>query len=167
MSGFTCWVPSDNDEMREHYHQNGRGGTCGPASIAAERGMTVREVLENWKGVGPKSFRGFSPIADMKETLEALGYQITYIRGGKAREFPTPKTTAAILRIQWLQEDGTQYYWRAAGSHTHYVLMKLLDDGWWIFCNSEGWFRKDSQTALHYLEGRGFVSSYMELVPSH
>jgi hypothetical protein len=166
MSQFTCWMPSDNDAIRAYYESKG-GGVCGPASIAAERGMTVAEVLGNWKGVGPGAFRGFSPIDDMKETLTALGYQFRYVRGGKAKEFPIPRSKAAVLRIQWLQEDGSEYYWRAAGSHTHYILMKLLDDGWWIFCNAIGWFKGDSDIAKGYLEGRGFVSSYLELWPSH
>lgn len=164
--GFACWVPPDNEELAEFYHAKG-GGVCGPASIAAEIGMTVREVLEHWKGVGPTAFRGFSPVADMRATLVALGYSFTYRRGGKGKVFPTPNARAAILRIQWLQEDGTEYFWREAGPHSHYVLMKLLDDGWWVYCNGDGWFRRDSELASRYLPGRGFVSSYLELSPTH
>lgn len=155
------FVPSDNKEMKEKYAKV--GGTCGPSTIATSEKITVHEVIARWKGIGESTFRGFSPIKDLKETLKEFGYSFVYVRAHKSKVFPIPRTETAILRIQWLDGNGKEYYWAAAGSHTHYVLMKKLDGDWWIFCNDCLWFKRDSEVGRGYLEGRGFVSSYLEL----
>ena len=162
MMDFTGFVPLDNDLQREEY-ANTDGGTCGPSCIAANEGIKVQDVINRWRGLGFEAFRGFSPIAEIKETLTSFGYHFIYVRAHKAKTFPRPRTDTAILRIQWLDEDSKEYYWRAAGSHTHYVLMKRCEGRWWIFCNAEHWFLSDSIKAKNYLKGRGFVSSYLEL----
>jgi hypothetical protein len=156
------WTPPDNETLKQRYARI--GGVCGPSTIAAEHGLTIQEVLEKWRGVGLRAWRGFSPIKDLKETLTAFGYKFTYFRAGKAREFPFPRTTA-ILRIQWLKPDGTEYYWAAAGSHTHYVLMEKGSEGWWIYCNGVGeWFLRDGHYGQNYLKDqKGFVSSFLEI----
>lgn len=157
-----AWIPPDNESLKEKYAKI--GGVCGPSTIAAEKGITIQEVLEKWRGIGSNTFRGFSPIKDLKETLTAFGYSFTYFRAGKSIVFPTPRTTA-ILRIQWLKPDGTEYYWAAAGSHTHYVLMEKGSLNWWIYCNGfNEWFLRDSYTGQHYLKDqKGFVSSFLEI----
>ena len=159
---YPIFVPSDNHALMMKYEKL-HGGTCGPAAIAVLEHITVQEVLNKWKGIGQSAFRGYSPIADMKETLTAFGYKYKSIRAHKAKEFPTPKTDIAILRIQWLKPDGTEYYWAAAGSHTHYLLMKKIDGAWWVFCNGQLWFESDSTFAKNYFSGRGYLSSYIEL----
>lgn len=167
--GYDClhlFIPLDNVHQREKclLRSDGRGGTCGPAAIAVLEGTTVQSVLERWKGIGESAFRNFSPIADMKETLNAFGYTFKYVRGGKAKTFPYPMTSAAIVRIQWLKDDGTEYYWAAAGAHTHYVAMQKIGDDWMVFCNGEGWFRAHGQFAKDYfVDRKGYVSSYLEL----
>jgi hypothetical protein len=154
------WMPPDNKELAEKYAKI--GGVCGPATIAAYKGLFVKEVLDQWRGLGEQSFKGYSPIKELKETLTTFKLSFDYFKAGKAKAFPTPRTTS-ILRIQWLKEDGTEYYWRAAGAHTHYVLMEKGSEGWWIYCNGTGWFLKDSLIAENYLTGRGYVSSWLEL----
>ncbi len=157
------YVPVDNHSLRERYEASGKGGTCGPSAIAVMEKTSVQVVLDRWCGKGPECFRGFSPISEMKQTLEAFGYRYVYVKAHKAKVFPTPRTKVAILRIQWLKEDGSEYYWAAAGAHSHYVLMQKVGGAWWIFCNGDGWFKKDSVHAAKYLLRRGYVSSYLEL----
>lgn len=154
------YVPPDNDEAMEKKYKTPsfRYGTCGPAVIATLAHKTVKEILDLWVG----EFRGHAPMKEMKLTLEKLGYTITSKRGNKSREFPKPSTSSAIVRIQWLKEDGTEYYWAAATTYTHYVLMQKIYGQWWIFCNSQKWFQKDSRAGRKYLE-LGYVSSYFEI----
>ena len=151
------FVPPDNQEMASKYEEV--GGTCGPSAIAVLERTTVEQVISKWRGVGPQAFRGFAPIREIKETLSALGYHFLYKKGHKAREWPKSMTNTAIVRIQWLKEDGTEYYWKAAGAHTHYVLMQRINGEWWVFCNDALWFK-----ASDYSVGpQGYVSSYLEL----
>lgn len=151
------FVPPDNEKMASKYEDV--GGTCGVSTIAILERTTVGRVISKWRGIGAQAFRGFAPIKDMKETLSALGYRFVYKRGHKAKEWPKPTTDMAIVRIQWLKEDGTEYYWKAAGSHTHYVLMQRINGEWWIFDNRDLWFRAKD---YHYFD-LGYVSSYLEL----
>lgn len=158
--------PPDN----EHYLRKWRdiGGVCGPSCIAVLERTSIEAILNRWLGVGLNAFRGFTPIAELKSMLTKEGYSWRYVRGGKAKTFPVPSGDFAIVRIQWLQEDGTEYYWRAAGAHTHYVLMERREGdwdiaaGWWVFCNTDLWFPAQGARAQDYLKP-GFVSSYLEI----
>ena len=155
------YLPEDNDAWREKYEGSG-GGTCGPSCLAVLTRTTVRHIVEHFSHL-EDGFKGYTPIADMKEMLRYFGYDFKYIRGGKANEFPRPATAQAIVRIQWLQDDGTEYYWRAAGAHTHYVFMAKDEFGTWVcFCNDIHWFFADGPVGRAYLK-KGFVSSYLEI----
>jgi len=162
------YVPSDNESAKQ---KRGKGffGVCGPSTIAVLTGKTVKEAISLWSG----GFKGYAPIKELQATLEKLGYNVIRQKGHKSRTFPTPKTDVAILRIQWLKEDGTEFYWAAQTPNTHYVLMKKIEtvnskvpgyfvDEWWIFCNGQLWFEKDSQQGKDYLK-LGYVSSYLEI----
>ena len=165
------FVPSDNEEAKRrgeewslkqrglHFNTpSGYWGVCGPASIAALTRKTVKEVIESWSF----EFKGYSPMFEMGEALKKVGFQITRVNGRKLRWFPLPKTNEAILRIQWLKDDGSEYPWWCATQNTHYVLMKNYNGRWWIFCNSHLWFEIDSIIGKEYLK-LGYVSSYFEL----
>lgn len=157
------YVPSDNESAKQ---KRGKGffGVCGPSTIAVLTRKTVREVISLWSG----GFKGYAPIKELQATLEKLGYSVIRQKGHKSRTFPLPSTDVAILRIQWLKEDGTEFYWAAQTPNTHYVLMQKIDSNknaegeWWIFCNGQLWFRKDSKQAKDYLK-LGYVTSYLEI----
>jgi len=165
------YVPPDNESTKQ---KRGKGyfGVCGPSTIAVLTNKTVKEIISIWEG----GFKGYAPIKELQATLEKLGYFVNRQKGHKSRTFPTPTTNVAILRIQWLKEDGTEFYWAAQTPNTHYVIMQKLnsdkstdtygeisDDGeWWIFCNGQLWFKKDSKQAKDYLK-LGYVSSYLEI----
>ena len=157
---ISFFVPPDNEKAQMQPDGKGYWGVCGPSTIAVLTKKSVMEIISLWAS----PFRGFSPWVEMEATLKKLGYApIVRRRGNKAREFPNPLTSAAIVRIQWLQDDGTEFYWRARTPNTHYVLMQKDPDGeWWIFCNSWLWFRKNSVKGKAYLK-LGYVSSYYEL----
>ncbi len=150
------FIPPDNEEQKRKA-QEGYWGICGPSAIAALTEKSVKDVIDVWG-----NFKGFSPLKEMEETLRKLGYDVELVRGNKAKTFPQPRTDAAILRIQWLQADGTEFYWRARTPNTHYVLMKKLDDEWWVFCNEVLWFKLDGEVGSRYLT-LGYVSSYLEM----
>lgn len=156
------YTPPDNEELARIYEAKG-GGVCGAACIAVLEQVPVQSILDRWIGKNSAYFRGFSPIADMKSTLTTFGYTYKYVRAHKSKTFPLPKRNAAILRIQWLQPDGTEYYWAAAGAHTHYILIQRINDEWWIYCNGNGWFNILDPFAKYYLTNKGYVSSYLEL----
>ena len=156
------YVPSDNHELRIKYEASKRGGTCGPSTIAVLEHTQVETIIDCWCG-WRAHWRGFSPIGEMKITLSFLKYQFKYVRAHKAKTFPKPNGDAAIVRLQWLKDDGTEYYWAAAGAHTHYVLMQKIRGEWWVFCNGAGWFMTDTAFAKEYIGNRGYVSSYLEI----
>lgn len=152
------FIPLDNEiqknraMLEEHYW-----GVCGAAVIAVLEKKTIDEILDAW--IGEKGYKGYAPMKEMKLNLEKYGYKPIRFNGKKSKEFPEPNSEKAIVRIQWLKPDGTEYYWAAATPNTHYVLMQKLDGKWWIFCNSHLWFEKNSQAAIDYLKF-GYVSSY-------
>ncbi|MFA6035335.1 MAG: hypothetical protein WC759_00060 [Candidatus Micrarchaeia archaeon] len=158
------YIPPDNEAAKKKPEATNTSfyyGVCGPAAVAALVKKPISETLNLWVG----KFKGHAPMKEVQATLEKLGYVVERKKGNKAKAFPEPLTPYAIVRIQWLKEDGTEYYWRAATCYTHYVLMQKVKGKWWIFCNGTGWFKKDSKEGKTYLK-LGFVSSYLELSPT-
>jgi hypothetical protein len=156
------FVPLDVATSQIRSDGKGYYGVCGPSTIAVLMHQSVQSVIADWAG----AFKGYSPLKEMQATLEKLGYASVRIKGNKAKEFPTPTTKTAIIRIQWLKDDGTEFYWAAQTPNTHYVLMQKIDGDWWVFCNSELWFKKDSAKAKDYLK-LGYISSYLEISEQH
>ena len=150
------FVPPDNEEQRKKYEPEGYG-CCGPAAVAALMRMAVYRIIDNW----PCEYKGWGPMKEMQEVLEKLRIPFVRVRGMKAKKFPRSKSGCAIVRIQWLKDDGMEYYWAAATCHTHYVLMLKIDEKWWVFCNGQGWFLADKKEE-EYLK-LGYVSSYFEI----
>lgn len=151
---MSFFVPYDNLDMRRKYEP--RYGCCGPATIAVFFGTTVGKIIADW----PAYYRGYAPIKEMEAMLKKRGLKVEWKKGGKARVFPQPTTGSAIVRVQWLRDDGTEFYWMGAPSH--YVLVQKKDGEWWVFCNAHLWFKADSDEAHSYLD-RGYVSSYFEV----
>jgi len=152
------YTPTDNDEMRDAYGT--RFGVCGPTVLAVLERATVKEIVDRW----PNGYRGYAPMVDVKKLLGEFGWSYKFKSAHKSKEFPTPDTDLAIVRIQWLKDDGTEYFWAEATLHTHYVLMARHEGQWWVYCNGDGygWFLRDSPDGKDYLDG-GFVTSYLEL----
>ena len=178
---MSFFVPPDNDALREKWADSPQhGGTCGVSCIAALERTSVQSVIDRWAG---ESWPGYSPMRGMVSTLKALGYSVERRRGMKAKEFPLSQKVleggAAIVRIQWLDDDGKDYSgFMERARHTHYVLMQEfpesnildgsgktihVDQGVYVFCNGEaGWFKAYGRYALRYLQP-GYVSSYLEV----
>jgi len=168
------FIPPDNESSKMKPDGSGYFGVCGPSTIAVLSHKNVKEIVNIWAD----GFKGYAPIKEMQATLEKLGYTSSVRKkGNKAKQFPEPTTNTAIIRVQWLKEDGTEFYWAAQTSNTHWVLMQKLNSDkssnsygetdtkgeWWIFCNEYLWFKKDSEEARKYLR-LGYVSSYFEIV---
>jgi hypothetical protein len=152
------FVPVDNEAVKQGTAERGFYGVCGPSTIAVLTRKSIKEIVDVWAG----GFKGYAPLKEVQATLEKLGYVSIRKKGNKGKEFPVPTTDVAIVRIQWLKPDGTEYYWKAQTPNTHYVLMLKHNGEWWIFCNSALWFRKDSEKARNYLR-LGYISSYLEV----
>ena len=167
------FVPSDNESSKRKPDGSGYFGVCGPSTIAVLTHKNVKEIINVWAN----GFKGYAPMKEMEATLKKLGCNTSVRKkGNKAKEFPEPTTDAAIIRVQWLKEDGTEFYWAAQTPNTHWVLMQKLNSDkssnnygkpdaegvWWIFCNEYLWFKKDSEEAKKYLR-LGYVSSYFEI----
>lgn len=154
------YTPPDNEEAK---NAPGKGyyGVCGAAAIAALERRPVADILQAWELTNGK-FKGYAPVKEVIAVLRNLGYNCARKNGKKAKEFPEIDTEQAIVRIQWLKEDGTEFYWKAATPNTHYVLMQKFNGERWVFCNSWGWFRADSETGKKML-ALGYVSSYLEV----
>ena len=151
------FVPSDNLESQRVYADE-NGGVCGPASIASIERTTVKVIVDKWPG----GYRGYAPMRDMVQVLRELGWTVRRKRGSKNRQWPSPSTDLAIVRIQWLDDDGQEYYWAVAPLHTHYVAMKKIGEDWYVFCNGTGVFRTSSYAGAHYFD-IGYMTSYLEL----
>lgn len=162
------YVPPDNDELREQYEP--RYGTCCPSAIAVLQETTVKNVIDCWATKQGGKYRGFAPLKETKEVLTQRGIRFVWKGGKKARVFPKPETGCALVRISWLREDGTEFYWMGAPSH--FVLLVKdpqqstlsgADSGlWWVFCNAHKWFPLIGNREKEYLR-RGYVSSYFEI----
>jgi hypothetical protein len=152
------FVPVDNEAAKQGKREKGFYGVCGPCTIAVLTRRSVKEIIDLWSG----GYKGYGPLKEMQATLTKLGFSTVRVKGNKTRTFPIPATRRAIVRIQWLKADGTEYYWKAQTPNTHYILMYFWDGEWWIFCNDALWFRKDSETGRNYLR-LGYVSSYLEI----
>jgi len=157
------YTPPDIEEAKQEKYKTPsfRYGICGLAVIATLSHKSIKEILSIWSS----EFKGHAPMKEVENTLLKLGYSFRKCRGMKAKKFPIPRTNSTIIRIQWLQGDGTEYYWAKAPAYTHYVLMQKIDGKWWVFCDSEGWFEID-ETKEHseYLKrNQGYVSSYLEI----
>lgn len=159
--------PLDNDKFR-NYFEAVSAGTCGPTVIAVMTKRPVAEILASWftpakkKFLDATNFKGYAPLKEMIVELERYGFKVIRRRGNKSKEFPNPMTDLAVVRIQWLKDDGKEFFWAEATKHSHYVLMKKLGGVWWVYCNGKGWFEKDSKKRKKYLK-RGYVSSYLEI----
>lgn len=154
----TLFVPVDNEIAKLGKREKGFYGVCGPSTIAVLTHRSVKEIIDLWPG----GYKGYGPLKEMQSTLAKLGYLAVRVKGDRARTFPRPVTRRAIVRIQWLKPDGTEYYWKAQTPNTHYVLMSFYEGEWWIFCNECLWFKRDSKKAKEYLR-LGYVSSYLEI----
>ena len=153
------FIPPDNETAKQGRRNKGFFGVCGPSTIAVLSHKNVKEIINVWAG----GFKGYSPMKEVQATLEKLGYTTSVRKkGNKAKEFPNPTTDTAIVRVQWLKEDGTEFYWAAQTPNTHYVLMQKHNGEWWIFCNEYLWFKRNSEEAREYLK-LGYVSSYFEI----
>lgn len=130
-------------------------GTCGLAVIAVLEGKSVEEIKTEWEKVNGK-YPNSANLKGMIKLLKALGYSVERHNGGKIKTFPS-RANQIIARIQWLKEDGTEYYWAEAPIHTHYVLIRDKTD---IFCNGYGWFKSFSLHGRNYLN-KGYISSYL------
>jgi hypothetical protein len=157
---MTFFIPPDNEAVKFQGNRKDKRffGVCGPSTIAVLTRKSVKEIIDVWAG----GFKGYAPMKETQATLEKLGFSVIRINGDKAKQFPEPSTEYAIVRIQWLKEDGTEYYWKAQTPNTHYVLMQKVNGEWWIFCNEFLWFKKESEQARDYLR-LGYVSSYFEI----
>lgn len=156
MSEF--FIPIDNEIAKQGTRAKGFYGVCGPSTIAVLTHKSIQEIIDCWVD----GFKGYAPLKELKATLEKLGYVVERKKGEKAKYFPAPKTDLAIVRVQWLKDDGTEFYWAAQTPNTHYVLMRKIEGEWWIFCNNSLWFKKDSLIGKFYLR-LGYVSSYLEI----
>jgi hypothetical protein len=140
---------------------------CGEGGV-----VTVLGVVNSWRGRlrGPvrEGFRGYSPLRELKATLEARGWAVAVRGGRKAHEFPEPPAGgASIARIQWLREDGAEYPWFEAARHSHYVLVRRSPAGdLWVFDNCGGGWRPARDHRGLVAPGTGHVSSVLDVVPA-
>jgi len=142
-------------------------GTCGLSVIAVLEHRDVASIKKDWESV-LGAWEGFANFKDIERLLQAHNIPFIRKRGLKATDFPKINTKYAIVRVQWLKDDGTEYYWREAPLHTHYVLLQKEGEKQWLFCNSKGWFEQTSPFYLFYLEGNedvcgGYITSYLEI----
>jgi len=158
------FIPEDNELMRSLFEVN-KKGTCGPSCIAVLCKCKVAEIIFNWKKYTDKkgfvdntNYRGFAPVKELMSEIESRGFKIKKQRGLKARKFPHPKTGLAIVRVVFLKEDGTEFYWMAQPSH--YILIKKISGKWWVFSNDMCWVEEKNAEDLLV---NGYVSSYIEI----
>jgi hypothetical protein len=144
------------------------------AVISVLEGKSVEEIKNEWeKHIGKyvlkdindynKSVKGSGAnLKPMIMLLKELGYSVERHNGGKAKNLrglcamSMVENKPIIARIQWLKDDGSEYYWKQAPLYTHYVLIRQKN----IFCNGQGWFIRGSKQEEDYLK-LGYVSSYL------
>ena len=157
---ITMYEPKDFRELESQ-------GTCGLAAIAALEHREVSSVKKDWDGLLGE-YKGFANFKDIEKLLTAHNIPFIRKRGLKAQHFPKIQTKYAIVRVQWLQEDGKEYYWAEAPLHTHYVLLQKEGDKQFVFCNSKGWFEQNTPFYEWYFIGDeerigGHITSYLEI----
>ncbi len=147
------FVPKDNDLQRSLLEIHGVKGTCGPSVIAALSKGEVGEIISDW----PRRYRGYAHVSEMAKMLRRMGYRTNVQNDIRMKRFPAPASGTAILKIQWLQPDGSEYP-RDRIKHAHYLLLQRIDNEWWLFCNAYKWFPIDSEHARQILK-IGYVKS--------
>ena len=154
------YLPIDYKEQEPY-------GTCGLAVIAALEHREVSNIKKDWESTIGR-WDGYANFRDIEKLLKE--HNISFIRknGKKATEFPKIDSSFAIIRVQWLKDDGTEYYWKVAPTHTHYVLLEKQEEKQFVFCNSVGWFGQDTPFYQSYFIGEtcgGYITSYLEILP--
>jgi hypothetical protein len=146
------YTPQDYKEFEKY-------GTCGEScivvllkapSVEGQTNFQQQQYGHTWTNVG-----------EMEEMLKPY-FETKRKRGNKSKVLPMPSTKQALIFIQWLDDDGKEYYWRAAQTHTHWVLMQLFADGMWIWDNGFGWQKKEEWEKVGF--DKGYIRSYLELL---
>ena len=153
-------IPNDVKEMTEKYLID-KGGICGQSCLAVIEGISIEEVLCNWKKFGME-FKGYSGWKQLREYLENRGYEIKLLRKDNWGDFN--KNDYCILRIQWTGEGEKKEkpfygwgHWTEASAHTHFIVVHNNQ----FFCNEDGLFNMDNLE--EYLNG-GVITSIMRCV---
>ena len=147
------YTPQDFGEWEKY-------GTCGESCIVVlTRTSTVSEQANFQK---QKYGHLWTNVKEIEEMLKSY-FETKRKRGNKAKMLPTPSTDQALIFIQWLDDEGKEYYWREAQKHTHWILMQKFDDGVWIWDNGWGWLKKEEWEKVGF--EKGYIRSYLELRP--
>jgi len=149
----TRYIPQDYKELEEE-------GTCGESCIVI---LTKAPSVEGQANYQNQQYGHlWTNVGEMEEMLEMLHFETKRKRGNKAKSLPIPSTKEALIFIQWLDDEGKEYYWAEAQTHTHWILMQKEEDGIWIWDNAFGWLKKEEWEKDGGLDN-GYIRSYLEL----
>lgn len=148
-------IPNDVKEMTEKYLVD-KGGICGQSCLAVIEGISIENVLRNWKELGME-FKGYSGWKQLKEYLDKKGYDVKLLRRDSFGNFSY--NDFVICRVQWLgdgeKKDKPFYgwgHWTEASSYTHFI---VIHQGR-VFCNEDGLF--EAKSLDKYLENAEITS---------
>jgi len=143
-------IPTDVDLMRIEYEGRiPKEGTCGPTLIAFLIGKTVKEVIENWSGLFSSAYRGYCCIEDLEVELHKYDIETIKRKSLASHDFVFSKDmTYAIAMIVW---DKKWCNYEIPEKNTHFVFMGIIRDELWLYDNTAGWFKPDSNTGKSYM----------------
>ena len=149
----THYTPPDYKEMEKY-------GSCGESCIVV---LTKAPSVEGQMQYQLTAYgHTWTNVKEMESMLKMFHYRSKRCRGNKEKELPNPNTKQALVFVQWLDENGKEYYWRKAQTNTHWILMQKEEDETWIWDNAFGWLKKEDWEERGGLN-LGYVRSYLEL----
>jgi hypothetical protein len=149
------YIPQDYKEFEKY-------GTCGESCIVV---LTKAPSVEGQANYQQQQYGHlWTNVGEMEEMLKQLHFETKRRRGNKVKKLPTLLTSRALVFIQWLNDEGEEYYWREAQTHTHWILMQNEKDGIWIWDNAFGWLKKEEWEKKGGIDN-GYIRSYLEVSP--
>lgn len=152
---------SENRYIPQDYKEFEKYGTCGESCIVVLIKAPSVEGQANFQN--QQYGHLWTNVGEMEEMLEPY-FETKRKRGNKSKTLPNPTTKQALIFIQWLDDKGEEYYWQAAQSHTHWILMQKEEDGIYIWDNAFGWKTKEEWEKVGF--DNGYIRSYLELSPA-
>jgi hypothetical protein len=142
MENKTIQIPKDVKEMTKKYKID-KGGICGQSCLAVIEGITIKEVMNNWKTLGLE-FKGWSGWKQLRQYLEKRGYVVKQLRFDKNKFWNMDNGIFYIARVQWLGSNELKRekpfygynHWSEASAHTHFIVISEEK----FFCNEDGLF---------------------------
>jgi hypothetical protein len=122
-----------------------REGTCGPTLVAFLTGLSVEGIISEWTG----KYHGYCSLRELERELNKYKIPTSRIKAFQKHEYDIGDNQYAVAKIIWSKK---YVNWSIPEKNTHFIFLGIIRDELWIYDNTAGWFKPDSNTGMSYLE---------------